>query len=468
LARPFDLNIEKILEHWDVHDAIREVIANAIDEQQLTHTKDIEIRQTSQGTWVIRDYGRGLKVEHLTQNENKEKLANLNMIGKFGIGLKDALATFYRHNVKVSIQSKFNDFTLGMFSKAGFEGIKTLHAMVEDHTSDSEMVGTRVELAGVTEQDVERAKDLFLRFSGEKELDSTEAGEVLEKKGDEARIYINGVKVAEEANFLFSYNITSLTGALRRALNRERTNVGRTAYQERVKKILISSESKAVAERLTDDLREIERGNQHDELQWIDVQEHAVRILNTTGKMVFMTSQELINDTMMVDEARLMGYKIVTVPEKLDERIKGLTDVDGNSIVELTRFGAIYMESFKFKFVEPDKLTKEERAVFEKTDAIMSLVGGRPKQLKEIKISETMRPALGTLIQTEGLWEAVEGRIIIKRSALKEVELYAGVLIHELTHVLGGAPDVSREFEDGLTLMTGHTGARALSFEGKK
>jgi hypothetical protein len=468
LATPFDLNIEKILEHWDVHDAIREVIANAIDEQQLTHTRDIEINQTPQGVWVIRDYGRGLKVGHLTQNESKEKLANPNMIGKFGIGLKDALATFYRHNVNVSIHSKFNDFTLGMSSKAGFENIKTLHAMVDDHPSDPKMVGTRVELAGVTQQDVEKAKDLFLRFSGEKELDSTEAGEVLAKKSDHARIYINGVKVAEEENFLFSYNITALTGALRKALNRERTNVGRTAYQERVKKILISSDSKVVAERLADDLREIERGNQHDELQWIDVQEHAVKILNTTGKMVFLTSQELIDDTMMVDEARLMGYKIVTVPEKLKERIQGLTDVDGNAIVDLTRFAAIYMESFKFKFIEPDKLTKRERAVFEKTEAIMNLVGGKPKQVKEIKISETMRPALGTLVQTDGLWESGEGRIIIKRSALKEVEFYAGVLIHELTHAIGGAPDVSRDFEDGLTLMTGHTGAKALSLEGKK
>jgi len=37
----FDLNIEKILEDWEVYDAIREIIANALDEQLLTNTKDI-------------------------------------------------------------------------------------------------------------------------------------------------------------------------------------------------------------------------------------------------------------------------------------------------------------------------------------------------------------------------------------------------------------------------------------------
>ena len=31
----FDLNVEKILDHWDVPEAIREVIANALDEQGI-------------------------------------------------------------------------------------------------------------------------------------------------------------------------------------------------------------------------------------------------------------------------------------------------------------------------------------------------------------------------------------------------------------------------------------------------
>ncbi len=90
--RKFDLNIEKILEGWEVRHALREVIANALDEQALTDTRDVTIAKDSRGAWHIRDYGRGLKYEHLTQNENKEKLRNANkVVGKFGVGLKDAL-----------------------------------------------------------------------------------------------------------------------------------------------------------------------------------------------------------------------------------------------------------------------------------------------------------------------------------------------------------------------------------------
>src|SRR3989304_10410218 len=99
--KKLDLNIEKMLEDWEVYHAIREVIANALDEQVLSETKDIQIFQDGSGYWHIRDFGRGLGYDHLTQNENEEKLKNPHLIGKFGVGLKDALATFDRRGTKV-------------------------------------------------------------------------------------------------------------------------------------------------------------------------------------------------------------------------------------------------------------------------------------------------------------------------------------------------------------------------------
>lgn len=37
-VKAFDLNIEKILENWEVRHAVREIIANALDEQLITGT----------------------------------------------------------------------------------------------------------------------------------------------------------------------------------------------------------------------------------------------------------------------------------------------------------------------------------------------------------------------------------------------------------------------------------------------
>lgn len=71
--KEFDLNIGKILEDWEIYHAIREIIANALDEQLLTDTAEIEILKTG-NVWSIRDFGRGLNYHHLMQNENPEKL----------------------------------------------------------------------------------------------------------------------------------------------------------------------------------------------------------------------------------------------------------------------------------------------------------------------------------------------------------------------------------------------------------
>ncbi len=38
--RKFDLNIKRVLEHWTVAHALREVIANALDEAALTGTDE--------------------------------------------------------------------------------------------------------------------------------------------------------------------------------------------------------------------------------------------------------------------------------------------------------------------------------------------------------------------------------------------------------------------------------------------
>ena len=43
MTKEFGLNKEKILENWEAYHAVREIIANALDEQKLTGTKDISI-----------------------------------------------------------------------------------------------------------------------------------------------------------------------------------------------------------------------------------------------------------------------------------------------------------------------------------------------------------------------------------------------------------------------------------------
>jgi hypothetical protein len=289
----FDLNIERVLENWTVAHALREVIANALDEQALTSTDEPEIFEDDGGRWHIRDWGRGLRYEHLTQNENREKLRNPDkVVGKFGVGLKDALATFDRNRITVTIRSRHGQITTGKQAKHGFADIQTLHALISE-PADPSFAGTGLILHGSSlgHEQVEQAKALFLRYSQDRQVGATQYGTVLERKDTRAaaRIYVNGLRVAEEDNFLFSYNITSPTKALRRALNRERTNVGRAAYTDRVKAILLACEDDDVITALVADLQHYERGTQHDETQWLDVGLHACKQLNARRKVIFLT-----------------------------------------------------------------------------------------------------------------------------------------------------------------------------------
>ncbi len=145
----FDLNIEKVLEHWPVEFAIREVIANALDEHAIAGGQEPEIAQIGTDSWAIVDYGRGLRYEHLTQKENPEKRTHPAVIGQFGMGLKDALAVFHRRGVTVEIRSPHGDMSTEMRPKEGFADVVTLHAAVTS-PSAPQARGTTVILRGVS------------------------------------------------------------------------------------------------------------------------------------------------------------------------------------------------------------------------------------------------------------------------------------------------------------------------------
>src|SRR3990170_1650417 len=457
--KKFDLNIEKILENWETYHGIREIIANALDEQKLTKTSEIKIFKDENYHWHIRDFGRGITIEHFTQNENEEKLKAEGIIGKFGIGLKDALATFDRKNVGVKIFSKNGEFTIGKSIKVGFDEIVTLHIYINP-APDPAFIGTEFVLSKIEENDIEKAKDMFLSFSGEKEIELCAYGLVLDKKCDIGRIYINGVKVSEEENFLFSYNITNLNATIRKALNRERTNVGRTAYANTIKSMLLNCKSREVATALVSDFKNYSSGTIHDELKWIDVQQHAVKILNNDEKVVFVTTDEIAASPDLIDEVKSSGYTMVNIPSNLKDKIQGQTDTSGNVIREFNQFKVERNENFEFKFIQVNNLNLLEKQNYSLLDEILGLIGGKPQNVHEILISETMQRDDYAFRPADGLQQG--NQIIIKRSVLSDAKRLISVLLHEIAHAKSGATDATRAFEDELTNMLGVIGLKAI------
>src|SRR5580698_6274954 len=452
----FDLNVEKVLEHWSVAFAIRELIANALDEQAITSTRDPGIFKDGTGYWHIADAGRGIRYEHLTQNENAEKRSHPGVIGQFGMGLKDALAVFDRRGVGVAIYSPHAVITTGRRPKEGFPDVVTLHALVAPPV-DRRQGGSHIMLTGVTDADVEEARRFFLRYSDERLLESTEFGDVLARSdpSQPARIYVKGLFVAEEPNFLFSYNITKLSSALRRALNRERSNVGRTAYSDRIKAILTASRSPQVATPLAEDLNAYSQGRLHDELSWRDVALHACRVLQANEKVIFVTAWQLGENTAQVRYARADGFRVVVVPDDIARALGGLSDLDGRPMVDLNRYRSEWNDSFSFTFVEPATMTPSEQAVFAWTGEIAALAHvDVSRRNAAVLISETMR-LNDTGSPVLGIWESAERRVVIRRDQLSGIASYAGTLLHEIRHMVSGSSDGTLDFEVVLSELLG-------------
>lgn len=455
-----------MLENWSPSHAIREIIANSLDEQILTDSPAIEISQGQTDYWIIRDFGRGLRQEHLTQNENHEKLTHPRLIGKFGVGLKDALATFDRHGVDVYIKSKYADFTVTRTAKHNFSDISTLHVCIAPPTCP-DMVGTEFLLGNCSEKYISEAKKFFLTFTSHEALESTEFGQIISNADGASSIFINGMRVATEENFLFSYNITSVTAAIKRALNRERTNVGRSAYSDRVKSILLSSRLPQTTSALINDLKQYETGTSHDEVKWIDIAAHAVKLLNTSAeKVVFVTPGQILSNARYIEDAKRAEYQIVTISDALKDRISGAKDFDGDQIFDIEVLQEQWNQSFNFEFIGVAEMTEDELRVYAKTPKILSMIGGLPPNVSGIKISNTMRTD-HAFSEAVGFWDASNRRIIIKRTQLGDIELYAGTLFHELAHAISGAPDISREFELTLTAILGRLGAHGIEHSRK-
>lgn len=460
-ASAFDLNIEKVLEGWAVSDAVREFIANALDEHHLTATRQPEIVRRREGVWTIQDFGRGLSHKHLTQNENPEKRQHSAVIGQFGIGLKDALAVCDRRGVTVTIRSQFGDITTQHRPKAGFADVPTLHAIIRP-PSEPALVGTVVELRGVSDEDIETAKSLFLLFAGDEVLETTKYGAVIAKPSAKApgRIYLKGLRVNEEENFLFSYNITEVNAALRKALNRERHNVGRGAYTDRIKQILKECQSAAVADALTTDLSRFGSGRMHDELGWRDVALHACRVLNAKQRVVFVTAWQM--GTAAVEYAKQDGIRIIVVSDDIARGLRDLTDLNGEPIRDLDEYQNEFNNSFVFNFVD-EELTETERRVMALLEPTMELANYELGRfgIKHIRISETMRlDSHGA--EVVGLCDKANEQIVIRRDQLRDPVAFCGTLLHEIAHAMSGAADYTLAFENALTERLGTVAVSAL------
>ncbi|MGL4769242.1 MAG: hypothetical protein ACRCW6_03380 [Mycoplasmoidaceae bacterium] len=423
-----DLNIKNILENWEIWHAIREIIVNAIDEHKIRNISDFPIINFHNGIIEIIDKGNGIKKEHFIQNENKEKTERNDLIGKFGIGLKDAIATFNRKNVKLRILSNNFEYSPIMMQKFGAEeGIKTIH--IECLENKYLPAGTKFIIENINYYDLEKAKNQFLIFSNKEFIIENEYGEIYKKlENEKSSIYINGMKISEDEEFLYSYNITKKSRKIDNGMNRERNNLGRDIYRESIINILKRSNNEIFKKILE---------KKSGEYQFIDVKYEIFKRFN----MIIITEDFMKKEPRCVQYIASERREVISVTKSEYDQLRK------RGIENAESFLKNFINNYESKKINLEQLEIEERDIFEDGIRLIKFFKLN-KNDYEIKLIEDHPNALGITDNEEKI-------IQITKKALENKRKFYGTLLHELAHSYKGSSDCTIEFENDLTDLLG-------------
>lgn len=440
MGKTFDLNIVRILDHWRVCNAIRELITNASDETiQSGCKKEIVDYDGITNSVVIRDFGSGIKIDHFTLNESKSKLASVKTTGQFGVGLKDAVAFLHRVGKEVLFRSRHGIMTVCMRPKHGFESIETLHVNLEP-PKDPAFVGTEVIIRNVSPEDFNETREFFLNWSPSPVVFSCKYGQILDNSSS---IYFCGIRIAQEKDFRYGYNITDVTPSMKKSMNRERDSVGRTAYSSRVTDILtkLPVGHPAIPEIFADLVGD---GNYQD-FKKKEVKKHIVSVAPVCPSTVYVTR---FHNNSAIDPIRRSGKTVKAVSLEIHELMKAQdTHLTLETFLRLTKKTGCVV-------VAPKDLTSEEKNVLAIEKVLADLIFPTSPNYT-LHVVEGMKESSDCIAMCEG------DSIYISRTELVSVKSFVSCFVPQcVTHWAG---KVAPGFEINLSDVVGLLAAKYLT-----
>ena len=318
MAKTLDLNIGKnALNHLTISDAIKELIANALDEHELINCdKDIIVSYIDDNLY-IKDFGRGITPNNFILESNVEKRNNNNIIGMFGYGLKDALGIFASNSINVQIATKTKIFIPTYLQKDN-TNVLSLHVTINDNKlyNISDEAGTIIKIDKIKESDIEKAKNKFLYFTKPKILYNDINCKIF-KNSEQQFIYINGLEVIPTSNH-FSYNFT-INNYLRKYFNRDRKDFDKEVLDKYCVKILQyiklynngdnnSDFIQYIKEILTKEPQK-KKSNVKDELQeftYVKVLCNIIISMNSSNKYIFIDSEDNNDERLLLSKREVI------------------------------------------------------------------------------------------------------------------------------------------------------------------
>lgn len=406
--------------NWTVKDAIRELIANALD----TDTR-VSIGVKDNEGYII-DRGNGIEKKHLLfGNSNKDD----NQIGQFGEGLKMASLVLARNGRNMRLVTKGFEYRAKIERDVEFDS----DVLVLYLKKSKKRKGTDIYF-DCSEQEMKDTQNLFLEFNKNfKQLDNG----IFSPGG---YIFVNGVMI-ERIDALYSYNLTDA----KKCLSRDRKSINIDAARQEISVIVGMCRNEQF---ITDFLKD--RNHYHFE-QNLNV--HITSISKDEWKKVMkkVFPKHCIPTYVEYDLAAVdKGYTLLGHLTPTQNQI--LTQLGmpySNEVATLRGDEKIVKKRCSVKDLN-EVGKKRWRAAIRKYKKLYGKeIAEKVEIVEEFNYNEVAR---GTL----GYYNDRNDTVYILKDVIEKEYLYTfatlmGVLIHEHIHRISGAPDRTREFENALS-----------------
>ena len=104
----------------------------------------------------------------------------------------------------------------------------------------------------------------------------------------------------------------------------------------------------------------------------------------------FVTADDLKDTPSLIDDMRRNGRNPIVVPSnlitKMEDYNAGATD--GRTLITAKKYIKEEQNRFVPKVIAIDSLSADERKVYDKTEKILELIGGKPSNVKIIQIAD--------------------------------------------------------------------------------
>ena len=440
-----DINIKMILENWTVPMALRELYANALDETVLCNL-DSHPKITYQNNELkIIDFGRGIKTDDFVQNENLEKINSDNMIGKFGIGLKDSIAVLFRNNKRITIQSNKGIFTPVLNNKHGIdENIETIH--ISKKNSNGSFIGTTITINDISLDEYNEFTSFFTFFSPNLHKINSNYGDlILNLNKNISKIFYNDMQVSEDDGLIFSYNINKPNKKFLKSLNRERTFISRDGYSDSIVKIIKNlDKNDPYFLKVINSIYDSRNDNNNSEWNFIDVKEFVLK--NIDKKIIIFNNNDNQN-AVFESYAKDEGYELCYLNNK------DYIALENRGIYTFNKFIYDFTSSYETQEIKQWDFNVEESNNWDDAIYYLKNLSLKWKKLKilfnkiNFKVIEGHPSAKGI---TNGM------QIEIVRKCLNNKNELISTLLHEICHVISESDDGTIEFESCLTECMGY------------